>query len=123
LTCGAYVNGVKINVKFDTGAPVSILSLAAAKRAEVTPASVGVKSIGATSGIGGGLVKQWLAPLAMFSIGGETNKNTQVTIADFRSDTLRLESSTPTVFHLHRRVGFPAGGARNCASSFGANIR
>lgn len=86
----AYVNGVKVNVKFDTGAPVSILSLAAAKRAGITPESVGVKSIGATSGVGGGLVKQWLAPLATFSIGDETIKNTQVTIADFRSDTLDM---------------------------------
>jgi tetratricopeptide (TPR) repeat protein/predicted aspartyl protease len=86
----AYVNGVKVNVKFDTGAPVSVLSLAAAKRAGITPESVGVKSIGATSGVGGGLVKQWLAPLAKFSIGGETIMNTQVTIADFRSDTLDM---------------------------------
>jgi tetratricopeptide (TPR) repeat protein len=82
----AYVNGVKVTVKFDTGAPVSILSLAAAKRAGITPDSVGVKSIAATSGVGGGLVKQWLAPLAKFGIGGETINNTQVTIADFRSD-------------------------------------
>jgi tetratricopeptide (TPR) repeat protein/predicted aspartyl protease len=86
----AYVNGVKVSVKFDTGAPVSILSLAAAKRAGITPKSVGVKSIGATSGVGGGLVKQWLAPLAKFSIGDEIIKNTQVTIADFRSDTLDM---------------------------------
>jgi len=86
----AYVNGVKVNVKFDTGAPVSILSLAAAKRAGITPESVGVKSIGVTSGVGGGLVKQWLAPLAKFSIGGETIKNTQVTIANFRSNTLDM---------------------------------
>jgi tetratricopeptide (TPR) repeat protein len=86
----AYVNGVKINVKFDTGAPISILSLAAAKRAGITPESVGVKSIGAASGVGGGVVKQWRAPLATFSIGGETIKNTQVTIADFRSDTLDM---------------------------------
>jgi tetratricopeptide (TPR) repeat protein/predicted aspartyl protease len=86
----AYVNGVKVNVKFDTGAPVSILSLAAAKRAGITPESVGVKSIDPTSGVGGGLVKQWLAPLATFRIGDETIKNTQVTIADFRSDTLDM---------------------------------
>ncbi len=86
----AYVNGVKVNVKFDTGAPVSILSLAAAKRAGITPESVGVKSIGATSGVGGGWIKQWLAPLAEFSMGGETIKNTQVTIADFRSDTFDM---------------------------------
>jgi tetratricopeptide (TPR) repeat protein len=86
----AYVNGVKVNVKFDTGAPVSILSLAAAKRAGITPESAGVKPIDATSGVGGGSVKQWLAPLATFSIGDETIKNTQVTIADFRSDTLDM---------------------------------
>jgi tetratricopeptide (TPR) repeat protein len=86
----AYVNGVKVNVKFDTGAPVSILSMAAAKRAGITPESVGVKSIDATSGVGGGLVKQWRAPLATLSIGDETIKDTQVTIADFRSDTLDM---------------------------------
>lgn len=86
----AYVNGVKITVTFDTGAPVSILSLAAAKRAGITPDSAGVKSIGATSGIGGGVVKQWLAPLAKFSIGDETINSTQVTIADFRSDTFDM---------------------------------
>ena len=86
----AYVNGAKVSVKFDTGAPISMLSLAAAKRAGITPESVGVKSIGTTSGVGGGLVKQWLVPLATFSIGGETIKNTQVTIADFRSDTLDM---------------------------------
>lgn len=81
----AYINGVKIHVKFDTGSPFSILSMAAAKRAGITPQSVGVKPNGELGGVGGGVVRQWLAPLATFSIGGETVKNTQVAIGDFRS--------------------------------------
>src|SRR5256886_17522570 len=47
----AFVNGVKIHVIFDTGASTSYLTLAAAKRAGVTPQSPGVVDGGTRSGI------------------------------------------------------------------------
>jgi hypothetical protein len=48
----AFVNGTKIRVMFDTGAPASMLTLRAAARAGVKPDDPGVVPAGATFGIG-----------------------------------------------------------------------
>lgn len=78
----AAVNGHKIEVLFDTGDPRSILSLAAAKRAGITPDSPGVTSAGAMTGIGKKTIQVWSAPVARFEIGGETIERTRMLIGD-----------------------------------------
>jgi len=78
----AYVNGSQIQVKFDTGAMTSVLSLKAAARAGIKPDSPGVVDAGAIWGIGKGTVRSYVAPFASFKIGDEEIKNTRLRIAD-----------------------------------------
>ena len=79
----ASINGVKINVVFDTGAWSSILSLKAAARAGVKPDTAGIVEAGYLSGIGRGTVKTYIAPFSSFKVGdGEEVKNARLRIAD-----------------------------------------
>ena len=82
LTAAAAVNGHKIGVMFDTGSARSILSLAAAKRAGITPGSPGVIPAGFTGGLGKNAVAVWIAPVDKFEIGGEAIEHTHLLIGD-----------------------------------------
>jgi tetratricopeptide (TPR) repeat protein len=87
----AFINGVKIDVMFDTGASTSILSMRAAARAGVRPDGPGVADAGYSSGIGRGTVKTYIAPFASFKIGDDEEiKNARLRIADtdFQGDML-----------------------------------
>ena len=77
------INGQKVRAIIDTGAGLSVLSLAAAERAGVTPQSAGVGPAGIMSGIGSDKVPAYNAPFDRFSIGGETIKNPHIRIADW----------------------------------------
>lgn len=71
------VNGQEINAIFDTGATTSFLSLAAAKRAGVSPKSPGVTAVG-TSG------KLWSAPIAEIQLGdNEKIEHTHILVEDY----------------------------------------
>ncbi len=77
------VNGQHISIMFDSGAPESILSLAAARRAGITPHSPGVVPAGTSWGIAGDhRVKLWRAPIADLRIGTERIDHTHLLIAD-----------------------------------------
>ena len=76
------LNGHKIRVMFDTGAPTSVLTLAAAKRAGVTPESPGVVSTGVGFGIGRGRYPTWVGPFASLKLGGEETRNTRIRFGD-----------------------------------------
>jgi tetratricopeptide (TPR) repeat protein/predicted aspartyl protease len=76
------VNGVKVRAIFDTGAGTSILSLAAAKRAGLTPTSAGVVPSGVTRGLGRSTISTWLAPIASLKIGTERVLNIKLRIGD-----------------------------------------
>jgi tetratricopeptide (TPR) repeat protein len=78
----AYLNGNKIRAIFDTGAGASLLALDAAKRAGVTPDSVGVVPGGETAGIGSRTTKTWIAPFQSFRIGDEEIRNTKLRIGE-----------------------------------------
>lgn len=80
----AYINGVEVRVKFDTGSHVSMLSLSAAERAGISTTSEGVKPAGTTYGIGSRTIGVWVAPVASFRIGGEEIRHTQLLIADLK---------------------------------------
>jgi predicted aspartyl protease len=67
-------------VLFDTGAPRSVLTLDAARRAGITPTSAGVVSGGEWRGIGPGSGQTWIAPFASFKIGDEEVRNTHLRI-------------------------------------------
>src|SRR4029077_14251787 len=78
----AYVNGIKIHVIFDTGASTSYLTLAAAKRAGVTPETPGVVPGGSEGGIGPNSRRSWIAPFASFKVGDEEVRNTRLRIGE-----------------------------------------
>ena len=77
------VNGVKIHAIFDTGAPTSILSLAAAKRAGLTPSSPGAEPAGQSRGLGRSMIDTWLVPVSNVTIGTEKVLNIKLRIGDF----------------------------------------
>ncbi|MBV9727232.1 MAG: aspartyl protease family protein [Gammaproteobacteria bacterium] len=78
----AYLNGTKIHVLFDTGSPVSSLTLEAAKRAGITPGSDGVVEAGSAWGIGHKVRKTWIARFASFKLGDEEIKNAKLRFGD-----------------------------------------
>ena len=78
----ALVNGVKIRVKFDTGATSSFLTLRAAAKVGIKLESPAVTPAGYAGGIGRGLVATYLAPVESFKIGDEEVRNTQLRLGD-----------------------------------------
>jgi tetratricopeptide (TPR) repeat protein len=78
-----YINGQKIRVMFDTGAFTSLLSLRAAARAGIRTDSPGVVEAGYSSGLGRGLVKNYIATASSFKIGdNEEIKNARLRISE-----------------------------------------
>jgi len=80
------VNGVKMRAVFDSGAQSTIMTLAAAKRAGVTPTSPGVTPDGVGGGLGTRQVTTWLAPFATIDLGGEVVPHPKFRIADLTID-------------------------------------
>ena len=80
------VNGVPMRALFDTGAPTSALSVAAAARAGVHVSDPGVTPAGFGSGIGRGTFRTWIAPFKSFAIGDEQVNNTRLRIAERTGD-------------------------------------
>ena len=78
----AKLNGQDVRVMFDTGA-VSIVSLAAAKRAGLTEADM--KPAGLMRGAGSGEAKTWVAEFKTFALAGETSENNRLRVGDFDS--------------------------------------
>jgi tetratricopeptide (TPR) repeat protein len=79
----AYLNGAKIYVTFDTGAGASLLSLAAARRAGITPTSEGVVPGGSSWGIGHREYSTYIATFASFKIGDEEILHARLRFGDF----------------------------------------
>jgi tetratricopeptide (TPR) repeat protein len=78
----AYLNGSRIRVLFDTGSPTSLMTLAAAKRAGITPESEGVTPGGPAWGIGHHVVRTWIARFKSFRIGDEEIENARLRFGD-----------------------------------------
>jgi predicted aspartyl protease len=83
ITGVAEVNGVKVRVLFDTGGGDSTLSLAAAKRAGISPTDPGAVDAGDLGGLGRKRVATWVVPVKSFAIGGEEIRNTKLRIGDW----------------------------------------
>jgi predicted aspartyl protease/tetratricopeptide (TPR) repeat protein len=78
------LNGVKLRAVFDTGAPSSILTLSAAKRAGITPESAGVVPAGMSTGIASGATKAWLGSFTSLDIGGEIIPKPKIRFSDIQ---------------------------------------
>jgi predicted aspartyl protease len=89
------VNGQKLRALIDTAAPMSIINLAAAARAGITPQSNGVKPLTQPGSAGKHAASAWVAPFASFTIGGEAIKNVNIPIMDLR-DAVKTETESPT---------------------------
>jgi tetratricopeptide (TPR) repeat protein/predicted aspartyl protease len=76
------INGVKVRAIFDTGATRSMLTLAAAQRADVRTTDPGVVAGGSVGAFGRGQVETWIAPFSLVDFGGEQIKNTRLRIAE-----------------------------------------
>jgi tetratricopeptide (TPR) repeat protein/predicted aspartyl protease len=98
----AEINGVRVDVLFDTGANSSMLATRAARRAGIKTDSPGVVPSGSATGMGRRTVDTWVAPIASFKIGGEEIKNTRLEIGElYRLDTEMLIGAD---FFLAHRV-------------------
>jgi predicted aspartyl protease len=78
----AYVNGIEVSVLFDTGSPISTLSLKAAARAGVRPDSPGVMPAGTAHGLDRGSFETYVASFSSFKIGGEEIREPHLLIGD-----------------------------------------
>jgi tetratricopeptide (TPR) repeat protein len=77
------LNGTKVRATFDTGAPGSILSLAAARRLGMRPGGPGVVEGDDIGGGGSGVVKTWIAPFDSLKIGdNETIQKIRLRVGD-----------------------------------------
>lgn len=81
------VNGIKMRATFDSGAQTSVMTLAAAKRAGITPTSPGVVPVGTGSGLGSKQLATWLAPFDSIDLGGEIVPHPKFRISDIGIDT------------------------------------
>jgi tetratricopeptide (TPR) repeat protein/predicted aspartyl protease len=83
-----FVNGVKVRATFDTGAGGSILSMAAAARAGITPSTPGVEPAGFITGFGRKLVRTWIAPFKSFKVGDQEElHNGRIRFGEMDADT------------------------------------
>jgi tetratricopeptide (TPR) repeat protein/predicted aspartyl protease len=78
----ATVNGAEIEVQFDTGAAMSVMSMHAARKAGIVPGGPGVVPGGSLHGIGRDEIPTWIAPVKEFTLGGEQIRNTHLRFGD-----------------------------------------
>lgn len=76
------LNGVKLRALFDTGAPNSVVTLSAARRAGITPNSPGVFASGISTGIGSRSLRTWTATFDKLEVGGESIPHPRIHISE-----------------------------------------
>ena len=103
----AYLNGTKIEVLFDTGSPVSILTLAAARHAGITPTSPGVLEGGSASGIGHRVTTTWIARFPSFKLGDEEIDHAKLRFGDI--SLLGADMLIGADFFLSHRIYVASG--------------
>lgn len=79
IRVAARINGVEVNAMLDTGAGTT-LNLGVARRAGIK--DVDMTPIGRVGGAGRGHAQAFLAPVALFELGGEKIRNSQLGIDD-----------------------------------------
>lgn len=80
------INGVKMRAVFDSGAQSTIMTLAAAKRAGVTPDGPGVVREGYYTGLGARQLPTWVATFDKVDLGGEILNHPRFRFADMQID-------------------------------------
>jgi predicted aspartyl protease len=91
------LNGKPVRALIDTGASTSVVSLAAAARAGVTPSSPHVIKDAAIGGVGEHRLETWIAPFSSFAIGPEVSEHLHLRIGDIwggaQADIQRMNTS------------------------------
>lgn len=88
MLVGVAVNGRPILAILDSGASVSVLTMAEAVRFGVNAQSPGVATAGCSTGVGRPALDYWSAPFESFAIGNELIRNPTLRIADFTRDSM-----------------------------------
>jgi tetratricopeptide (TPR) repeat protein/predicted aspartyl protease len=94
------LNGAKVRVQFDTGAPTSLVGLRAAASAGLKPGDPGVTPAGYATGIGRKSVQTWIATFPVLKIGYEEIRNARLQFGDLGSVDMLLGDD----FFLSHRV-------------------
>ena len=130
ITAFASINGEKVKVFFDTGAPTSIMTLNAAARAGVRPYDPGVYLSGSTSGIAlHSDIQTWNAPFASFKLGDEEIKNARIFMGPLQTDGFAemligadfFRSHHVIVSHDQHKMYFTYNGGKVFAASVPSN--
>lgn len=102
VTTSARIDGHSINVHWDSGASLSVLSRPAAARAGIRPSSENVSAGGVSYGVFGGGLETSLAPFSSFAIGDEEVRNTRLRVADIELQDADMLLGTD--FFLSHRI-------------------
>ncbi len=78
----AYLNGKKIRIGFDTGAPTTVLDRRTAEKAGFKVDRPDVVPLGAAGGLGSKWFQTWSARFDSFAMGGEEIRNARLRVAD-----------------------------------------
>jgi clan AA aspartic protease (TIGR02281 family) len=97
------VNGHELRAIIDSGAQTSLIDLAAAQRAGITPRTPGVVAMQSLAGVGSHRVASWIAPVDSLAIGNETIRNTSIVISDLWNSTLADSNNMRTAAFLREQ--------------------
>jgi clan AA aspartic protease (TIGR02281 family) len=97
------VNGQRLRAIVDSGAQVSVIDLAAAARAGITPRTAGVVAMPSMRGVGNHRVASWTAPIESFLIGNEMIRNTSIVISDLWGSALADSNNIQTAESLREQ--------------------
>ncbi|MEO8305737.1 MAG: retroviral-like aspartic protease family protein [Betaproteobacteria bacterium] len=95
------INGRPVRALLDSGAAFSILPIADAASAGVTPETPGVVKVDAGTGLGRNTFDIWIGPFRSFSIGNETIRDTAIRFGDLYKGLTYTQTGTLVV----RKVG------------------
>jgi hypothetical protein len=84
------INGRPLRAMLDSGASVSVLSMAEAARFDLTPKTPGVSAAGCSVGVARKPVDYWSGPFETFAIGNEVIRNPTLRFADLLRDPALL---------------------------------
>ena len=87
-----YLNGAKLRITFDSGAPISVVGLRAAAHAGIKPDSPGVEPAGSMSGFGKSTIRTWIATFPVLKIGDEEVHNARLHFGDLGTPDMLLGS-------------------------------
>jgi clan AA aspartic protease (TIGR02281 family) len=98
------VNGKPTRMLFDTGAPSTIMTRAAAERAGIDLAAAGVVQSESMGGFGAKQRRSWIVTLKTFSIGGEEIRNTPIRVIEEKVEGNSFDMLVGADFFLSHRL-------------------